>query len=122
MPEIAWEANGTAVIVRSRRFSHSSFDDAALSDGNHATVFQGIDVLSDRGNMEATHPWSSSSNTNQCWGRIDHITVRIGIGLQADGLDFGVWSIANETARKLHGAASSANSQAGGSLLLINNL
>lgn len=166
VPEIPWEANGTAVIVRSSRFSQGSFEDVALSDGNHAAVFQGIDlltgqtlrvqsihldsdrisnhkvelstlfdrypatagvkdilagdfnedteigtaagllkragytdVLSDLGNTEATHPWLSSYNGNQRWGRIDHITVRNGIGLSADVLDFGVWSIANESAR-----------------------
>jgi endonuclease/exonuclease/phosphatase family metal-dependent hydrolase len=166
VPEIPWEANGAAVIVRSSRFKEGRFEDVPLPDGNHASVFQGIDtitgqkirvqsvhldsdrisnhkvelsalfdrypatqdvkdilagdfnedtdigtaagllkragysnVLSGIGNFEATHPWSSSYNGNQRWGRIDHITVRHGLGLSGDVLDFGVWSIADETAR-----------------------
>lgn len=166
VPEIPWEANGTAVIVRKSRFREGSFADLPLTNGNHASVFEGVDsltgqkvrvqsvhldsdkisnhrielstlfqrypaapgvkdilagdfnedtdigtaagllskagysdVLSALGNVEATHPWSSSYNRNQRWGRIDHITIRNGRGLGGDVLDFGVWSIADETAR-----------------------
>ena len=166
VPELPWEANGTAVIVRKSRFKGGSFEDVALPDGNHAEVYQGVDSLTGRkvrvqsihldsdrldnhktelttlfdrypasrgvvdilagdfnedtdigtaasllekagykdaltaiGNLEATHPWSSSYNTNQRWGRIDHITSRNAISLGGDVLDFGVWGLTDETAR-----------------------
>jgi endonuclease/exonuclease/phosphatase family metal-dependent hydrolase len=50
VPDIPWEPNGTAVVVRRSRFSAREFEDLAISgDGNHAAAFRGTDRESGRG-------------------------------------------------------------------------
>jgi endonuclease/exonuclease/phosphatase family metal-dependent hydrolase len=167
VPEVPWEPNGTAVIVRKARFASRHYDDVPVSnDGNHASVFEGrhrasgltvrvqsvhldsdsnanrieelralllrypghpgivdvicgdmnedtvsgsaagilrrgayLDVLASIGNREATHPWSTSYYSSVRWAVIDHVLVRNALPVAGDVMDFGLWSIADETDR-----------------------
>jgi endonuclease/exonuclease/phosphatase family metal-dependent hydrolase len=167
VPEMPWEPNGTAVVVRKSAFVDRHFEDIPLSgDGNHAMVFEGrhrasgqtvrvqsvhldsdsgshrveelralmlrypsnpglvdvvcgdlnedtvtgsvagilkreayLDVLASVGNREPTHPWSSSYYSSARWAIIDHVLVRNATPVAGDVIDFGLWSITDETDR-----------------------
>jgi hypothetical protein len=57
------------------------------------------DVLAAVGVREPTHPWSSQYNGATRWAIIDHLLVRGATPRSGDVIDYGVWSIENETAR-----------------------
>lgn len=70
--------------------------------GSAAGIFKRngyMDVLASVGNREATHPWDTTYNNSDRWAVIDHILVRGAEPVAGDVFDFGVWSIADETAR-----------------------
>ena len=58
-----------------------------------------VDVLAALGVREPTHPWSSQYNKATRWAIIDHLLVRDATPRSGDVIDYGVWSIEDETAR-----------------------
>jgi endonuclease/exonuclease/phosphatase family metal-dependent hydrolase len=58
-----------------------------------------VDVLAALGNREQTHPWIESYYMSNKWGILDHVVLRHGEPIAGDVVDFGVWSIEDETAR-----------------------
>jgi len=70
--------------------------------GSAAGVFKRegyVDVLAAVGNREPTHPWSTSYYSSVRWAVIDHVLVRNAVPVAGDAIDFGLWSITDETDR-----------------------
>jgi endonuclease/exonuclease/phosphatase family metal-dependent hydrolase len=66
VPEIPWAPNGTAVIIKRKRFESEGFRDLAISgDGNHAALFDGVDRVSGRHIRVASIHLDSDSNANR---------------------------------------------------------
>lgn len=56
VPEIPWEPNGVALVVRRSRFSNATFEDVALSDsGNHGAIFSGTLSSGERVRVASIH-------------------------------------------------------------------
>jgi len=89
--------------------SHPGIVDVVCGDFNEDTVTGSsagiikrdgyLDVLASVGNREATHPWSTTYYSSVRWAVIDHVLVRNALPIGGDVMDFGLWSIADETDR-----------------------
>lgn len=58
-----------------------------------------VDALKSVGNFEATHPFSNTYYQSHVYAVIDHILTRGARSVFGDVLDYGLWSIKNETKR-----------------------